>query len=312
MTRVLVAYGSKRGGTAEIALRIAETLRQRGLEVDCKPGGEVGDLSAYGAVLVGGGLYAGRWLREARRFVIKHAAELRTRPVWMFSSGPLDASARQHEIPPPSHVRALMARIGARGHATFGGRLKPDAKGFPASAMAKTKSGDWRDWEHVMSWAAGLVPEIERAPRPVRAASEMREPRRWLLAVLLLLVGPPAIGGGVTLVAAPDGSFLHMPLSQLDQSPFSSFLIPGLLLLLVIGVGNTLAAVLVLARSRIADVVAFAAGAALFVFIVTEMVMLRSAHWLQLGYFAISVLIMAESLRRRARSSPRLMHATAT
>ncbi|HSD90651.1 MAG TPA: flavodoxin domain-containing protein [Kofleriaceae bacterium] len=312
MKRVLVAYGSKRGGTAEIALRIAETLRQRGLEVDCKPAGAVRELSAYDAVLVGGGLYAGRWLREARRFVVRHAAELRTRPVWMFSSGPLDASAREHEILPSSQVRTLMARIGARGHATFGGRLKPDARGFPASAMAKTMSGDWRDWGQVTSWAAGLVSEIEGAPRPVRAASELRDPRRWLLALLLLLVGPPAIGGGLTLVWAPDGSLLHMPPSQLDHSPFSSFLIPGLLLLLVIGVGNTLAAVLVLARSRIADIVAFAAGAALLVFIVTEMVMLRSAHWLQLGYFAMSVLIMAESLRRRARSSPRLIHATAT
>lgn len=137
-------------------------------------------------------------------------------------------------------------------------------------------------------------------------------PSRWLLALLLLLVGPPAIGGGLTLVAAPDGSLLRMPLSQLDHSPFTSFLIPGLLLLLVIGVGNTLAAVLVLARSTIADVVAFAAGAALLVFILTEMVMLRSANWLQVGYLVTSLLIMAESLRRRARSSSPLTDATAT
>lgn len=45
-----------------------------------------------------------------------------------------------------------MARIGARGQVTFGGRLSPDAKGFPASAMAKTRAGDWRDAAHVRRW----------------------------------------------------------------------------------------------------------------------------------------------------------------
>ena len=44
---------------------------------------------------------------------------------------------------------------------TFGGRLEPDAKGFPASAMAKTKSGDWRDAEHVARWVDQVVDELE-------------------------------------------------------------------------------------------------------------------------------------------------------
>ncbi len=51
--RVLVAYASKRGSTAEIAEVIAATLRQEGLEVDCKRAGETGDLDAYGAVVLG-------------------------------------------------------------------------------------------------------------------------------------------------------------------------------------------------------------------------------------------------------------------
>jgi menaquinone-dependent protoporphyrinogen oxidase len=46
-------------------------------------------------------------------------------------------------------VQALMERTGARGHVTFGGRLAPDAKGFPASAMAKKQSGDWRNADQV-------------------------------------------------------------------------------------------------------------------------------------------------------------------
>ena len=37
-----------------------------------------------------------------------------------------------------------MERVGAQSHVTFGGRLEKNAKGFPASAMAKTHSGDFR------------------------------------------------------------------------------------------------------------------------------------------------------------------------
>ena len=58
-----------------------------------------------------------------------------------------------------------MDEVSARGHVTFGGRLTPDAQGFPASAMAKNKAGDWRDPEHVRSWARAIVADL-RASAP--------------------------------------------------------------------------------------------------------------------------------------------------
>ena len=61
-----------------------------------------------------------------------------------------------------------MTKIGARGHVTFGGRLTPDAKGFPASAMAKKNAGGWRDPRHVRGWVHEIATDM-RAPA-VRAA----------------------------------------------------------------------------------------------------------------------------------------------
>ncbi|MBB5815647.1 hypothetical protein RFN52_36505 [Streptomyces collinus] len=43
--------------------------------------------------------------------------------VWLFSSGPLDPSASERDIPPAPGVQRVMNRIGPRGHVTFGGRL---------------------------------------------------------------------------------------------------------------------------------------------------------------------------------------------
>ncbi|MGZ4459363.1 MAG: flavodoxin domain-containing protein, partial [Nocardioidaceae bacterium] len=133
---VLVTYGSKRGGAMGLAEMVATDLREEGLQVDVVPPNKVKRLDKHEAVVVGGALYASRWHRAAKRFVKRHTGELRERPVFFFSSGPLDDSATREVIPPVEGVQALMERVGARGHITFGGRLSPDAKGFPASAMA--------------------------------------------------------------------------------------------------------------------------------------------------------------------------------
>ncbi len=160
---VLVAYGSKWGGTAGLADMIADALRQEGLTVEVSPARTVSSVEGYEAVVVGGGIYAQRWHRDARRFVRAHASELRRRPTYLFSSGPLDDSASRRDIPPVKGVRRLSELVGARGHATFGGRLAPDAKGFPASAMAKKFAGDWRDPQQVRAWAAGIAADVRGA-----------------------------------------------------------------------------------------------------------------------------------------------------
>ncbi len=54
MTRVLVAYASKNGSTAEIADAIAQELQRHGLEVDCLEASAVRHLESYGAVVRAG------------------------------------------------------------------------------------------------------------------------------------------------------------------------------------------------------------------------------------------------------------------
>jgi menaquinone-dependent protoporphyrinogen oxidase len=158
--KVLVTFGSKRGGTEGLAEMLAGALRDHGLDVDVVPAGAVRGLDGYGAVVVGGALYAMRWSSEARRFVRRNAAALRQLPVWFFSSGPLDDSAATKEIPPVSSLAPLIESVGGRGHVTFGGRLAPDAKGFVAGKMAKQHAGDWRDEAQVRSWAESIAGEL--------------------------------------------------------------------------------------------------------------------------------------------------------
>jgi menaquinone-dependent protoporphyrinogen oxidase len=163
--RVLVTWGSRRGGTEEIARAVGEELRSDGLQVEVLSPGEARRAADFDAAIVGGALYANRWHRDARRFVLSQEKRLRRVPVWFFSSGPLDDSAGRQNIAPPRQVRSLMERVGALGHVTFGGRLAPDARGFPASAMAKKLAGDWRDFARVRAWASEIA-EALPAARP--------------------------------------------------------------------------------------------------------------------------------------------------
>ena len=158
---ILVVHGSKRGGTQGLAEMIAAALSELGHDVRVAPAGKAGGLTGVEAVVVAGGLYANRWHVDARRFVRKNARELASMPVWLVASGPLDATADVGTTPDVPQVAASAASVDARGTTTFGGYLAPDAKGFPASAMARNgKAGDWRNPERVRAWAAEVHKEL--------------------------------------------------------------------------------------------------------------------------------------------------------
>ncbi len=172
--RIWIAWGSKRGGTEAVARMLAEDLRASGYDVTARSAGDLRKVRDVDAVIVGGALYANRWHRAARRFVARNEDLLRTVPTWFFSSGPLDSSAANGEIAPTRQVQILMERVGVLGHKTFGGRLEPDARGFPASAMAKKHAGDWRDPTMIHAWGA----ELARALPFAKPATPITQPGR--------------------------------------------------------------------------------------------------------------------------------------
>ena len=59
----------------------------------------------------------------------------------------------------------------------------------------------------------------------------------YILMFLLLFQSITAIAGGWGLVSNPSGSNLGFSVTMLENSPFTDFLIPGLFLLVVLGIG---------------------------------------------------------------------------
>ncbi|MEV8093111.1 flavodoxin domain-containing protein [Kitasatospora sp. NPDC085879] len=159
--KVLVAYGSKHGATAGIAAEIGITLRQDGFDAAVLPAGEVRDVSPYDAVILGGSLYAGHWHRDAVRCAHRNADALNERPVWLFSSGPIDSTAEREDLLPVPGAAREMERLHARGHVTFGGRMAPDTPGLLARLMVRRgTSGDYRNAEQIRAWTHQVAGEL--------------------------------------------------------------------------------------------------------------------------------------------------------
>jgi menaquinone-dependent protoporphyrinogen oxidase len=156
MAKVLVAYGSKMGGTAGIAERIADTLRGRGHQVTLAAAGAVPRGMAWDAAVVGSGLYADHWKKEAVR-LLKRLGRPGEKParVWLFHSGPLGDEHADDPVALHLPGQRLAERLGAEDVVTFGGRFREeDASGFIAKAMAKGGVlGDWRRLDHAEAWA---------------------------------------------------------------------------------------------------------------------------------------------------------------
>ena len=175
--KLLVVYASRHGATAGIAEQLAATFADRGIRADVRPADIAPEPDAYDAVIVGGALYAGHWMAAARRYVQANTAALRRKPVWLFSSGPLDDSAARAVVGPVHEVEQLAWSISARGHETFGGRLdRSTARGLIARLMARSRSGDWRDLHHIAAWAEAIADSltVNDAPRPADKQAAFR------------------------------------------------------------------------------------------------------------------------------------------
>jgi menaquinone-dependent protoporphyrinogen oxidase len=172
--RVLVAYGSKHGATAEIAEVIGRRLADAGLAVDVMQAGRVRSLEDYEAVVLGSAVYAGRWRADALRLLSR--PQLRDRQVWLFSSGPAGEDpadpAAAERFTRPKRVERAAADIGAREHVVFGGKVDEDA-GFVRKRMARKippELRDRRDWEQIQGWADSIAAALG-ARQPEHAAS---------------------------------------------------------------------------------------------------------------------------------------------
>jgi menaquinone-dependent protoporphyrinogen oxidase len=176
---VLVVVASRHGGTLGIAEAVAAGLCDAGVPADLVRLTDAGlhadtdpDPGGYEAVVLGSAVYGAHWLVEAARWADDHADALRTRPVWLFSSGPVapglvpDSAAERDAV----LVEGLTADLGARGHRLFGGRLERASLTPQELAVVtafRVADVDSRDLPAARRWAEAIAAElVRRRERP--------------------------------------------------------------------------------------------------------------------------------------------------
>ena len=189
MTRVQIVVASRHGGTLGIAERIAEVLRAEGIATTLARAEDRPEVAGFDAHIVGSGVYMGSWLKEATTFLEDNEMILATRPVWLFSSGPVLApDAKKTELEPIDQalgptsgpgsgghrrINELSDIIRPRGHVVFGGRYDPSD---PPTNLAERvvrlmpavqkvlPTADERPWGEIEAWAHELASELETVP----------------------------------------------------------------------------------------------------------------------------------------------------
>jgi menaquinone-dependent protoporphyrinogen oxidase len=159
--KLLVCAASKYGATSEIAQAVAGVLAERGCEVTVLSPDKVGAVEEFDAVVLGSAVYMGHWMKPARELVERFAGALATRPVWLFSSGPVGEPAEPADN--PVDVTKILRAIKARDHQIFAGKLIKKDLSFPDRAMAsavRAQEGDFRNWAKIKDWAAGVADSL--------------------------------------------------------------------------------------------------------------------------------------------------------
>lgn len=159
--RILVAYATRAGSTAEIAAAIGESLAARGYAVDVQPVKSQPDLAGYTAVVLGSAIRMGAWLPEAVNYVKANQATLSALPVALFTVHMLNTGADEaSQAARRAYLNAVRPLLPDAEEVYFEGKMDFSRLSFldrTIAKMVKAVEADRRDWAKIRAWAPAGV-----------------------------------------------------------------------------------------------------------------------------------------------------------
>ena len=118
----------------------------------------------------------------------------------------------------------------------------------------------------------------------------------WLAVALELFTAVGAIPVGIMLLSDTTGATVGFPSGWIEATPFGSYLLPGIYLLLMNGIGMLVLAGLTISRHRYAPWLTGVLGAGLVIWIAVQLVVMPETSFLQATFGAIGIVLSVTSV----------------
>jgi hypothetical protein len=115
---------------------------------------------------------------------------------------------------------------------------------------------------------------------------------KMVASVLLLFNGLAALYGGLILVVSPGGRDLGLSLALLKDTPFDSFLIPGIVLFISNGLASVFVLSAILSQNKQWAGWVVLQGCILITWILVQMALIRTANMLHAVLGTVGVLLI--------------------
>ncbi|MCK5848953.1 MAG: flavodoxin domain-containing protein [Caldisericia bacterium] len=165
--KVLIAYSSKYGSTREIAEHVCKILQTDGFDVNIEKASASLKMKNYDAIILGSGVYVGKWLPGMENLLKKHFSLLQEKRVWIFSDGPTGKEEPTESIKNwkfPNYLELLLKQINPKGIMVFNGKMLLEDMNMVHKFIIKKMNaplGDFRDWEAISEWAKSIAEQLE-------------------------------------------------------------------------------------------------------------------------------------------------------
>lgn len=163
--KILVAYATRAGSTAEVADAIGKKLAAGGAMVDVKPIKKVQTLNGYQAIVLGSAIRRGAVLPEVTGFIKTNKDALEKIPVACFIVCMiLRENTEENRKKAASYLEPLRTDLSFVDTGLFAGKLDYSKLNFVDAFVVEhiigTPEGDLRDWKQINTWAINLLPKL--------------------------------------------------------------------------------------------------------------------------------------------------------
>jgi len=173
--KILVAYATAHGSTAEVAQFIGRVFSTYNADVTVANVIDIQSVEGYDAYVLGSAIHAGLWLQDMCLFMDRFEEALKSKPsyFWVSCIRALEDDGRKHALK-YYFDNKLLESFDLRKQAVFTGKLNVNAitrheqwflvANYDGKLTTGNINHDYRDWKAIAAWANGVANDLELVP----------------------------------------------------------------------------------------------------------------------------------------------------